>query len=71
MATSNRARLDAFSMGMGIEPEQHVCAECGYAHASKKNFRKLPDGEGVTCSTGHYEDREGNLKRARNTYARR
>jgi transposase len=67
---SNRHRLDAFNLGQGIEPEQHVCAECGYVHASAKNFRKMPTGEGVTCSTGHYEDRDGNLKRARNVYAR-
>lgn len=63
-------RNDAFALGQGIEPEQHVCAECGYAHTNRRNFKNTEDGA-KTCSTGHYEDRDGNLKRAKNTYARR
>jgi hypothetical protein len=55
---------------MGVEPEQRVCSECGYVHTSRRNFKKTDDGDGLTCSTGHYTDDEGNLKRNRNTYAR-
>ena len=64
-------RLGAFASGMGVEEAKHVCTECGYEHSNRKNFKRTDDGEGYTCSTGHYEDREGNLKRQRNTYARR
>lgn len=63
-------RNDAFALGQGIEPEQHVCADCGYAHTNRKNFKNGENGT-KTCSTGHYEDRDGNIKRAKNTYARR
>jgi hypothetical protein len=66
----SQRRNDAFNLGQGIEPEQHVCAECGYVHANRKNFKRTEDGDAYTCSTGHYEDRDGNLKRQRNTYAR-
>jgi hypothetical protein len=62
-------RNDAFNLGQGIEPEQHVCSECGYAHTNRKNFRRTEDGSGYTCSTGHYESKDGQLKRAKNTYA--
>jgi hypothetical protein len=62
-------RLDAFAAGQGQEPVQHVCSECGYTHTNRKNFKRSDDGEGYTCSTGHYE-RNGELKRAKNTYAR-
>jgi hypothetical protein len=64
-------RNDAFALGQGIEPESHVCADCGYAHTNRKNFKRTEDGAAYTCSTGHYEDREGNLKRQANFYARR
>jgi len=64
-------RNSAFQAGMGVEPEQHTCSECGYAHTNRKNFKRTEDGEGYTCSTGHYQDREGNLKRQANFYARR
>lgn len=56
---------------MGVEPESHVCAECGFTHTNRKNFKRSEDGAGYTCSTGHYEDKEGNLKRQANFYARR
>jgi hypothetical protein len=69
MATGRR--VGAFQQGQGIEPESHVCSECGYAHTNRRNFKRTDDGDGYTCSTGHYEDREGNLKRAKNTYAMR
>lgn len=64
-----RRRNDAFNFGQGIEPEQHICADCGYAHPSRKNFKRSEDGEHVTCSTGHYE-KDGEMRRAKNTYAR-
>jgi hypothetical protein len=70
MATAGR-RTAAFQQGQGIEPEAHICAECGFSHTNRRNFKRTDDGEGYTCSTGHYEDREGNLKRAKNAYARR
>lgn len=72
MATPRR--LGAFDAGRGIEPEPeptHVCAECGYAHTNRQNFKRSDDGEGYTCSTGHYNDKEGNLKRQRNAYAKK
>jgi hypothetical protein len=43
---------------------------CGYESNNRRNFRNTEGGE-KTCSTGHYEDKEGNLKRAINPYARR
>lgn len=67
MAT--KRRYDAFLFGTGVEPETFCCAECGYESASRKNFRRTEDGEARTCSTGHYE-KDGALKRQRNTYAR-
>jgi len=65
-------RSAAFSFGQGIEPEPTPtcqCAECGYEHTNRKNFKRTEDGEGYTCSTGHYE-RDGQLKRAKNAYAK-
>lgn len=65
-------RMDAFAFGQGIEPEApptHVCAECGYEHTNRKNFKRTEGGDGFTCSTGHYE-RGGQLKRNRNAYAK-
>ena len=62
-----KRRLDAFTQGTGVEPPQYTCAECGYT-SGPKNFRK--SGEGYTCSTGHYTDKQGELKRQKNVYAR-
>lgn len=56
---------------MGIEKESHVCAECGFTHTNRKNFKRTDDGDGYTCSTGHYETKSGELKRQANFYARR
>ena len=69
MATRGR-NLQSFQEGAGTAPEQtsYCCAECGYASNNRKHFRSA--GEGKTCNTGHYEDKEGNIKRARNPYAR-
>jgi hypothetical protein len=60
-----------FQIGAGTQPEaeSYCCAECGYTHTKKKLF-KQSDG-GLTCSTGHYEDKQGQPKRARNPYATR
>jgi hypothetical protein len=66
---TTKRRMDAFLFGTGVEPETFCCAECGYASASRKNFRRSEDGEARTCSTGHYE-KNGELKRAKNTYAK-
>lgn len=69
---NTKRRTEAFQFGMGVEPQQHCCAECGYTSANRKNFKRSgEDGEARTCSTGHYTDAEGNLKRAINPYARR
>lgn len=72
MATQQR-RLSAFDIGQGIEPEPapvHTCADCGYAHTNRKNFKRTDDGDGFTCSTGHYSPSEGVLKRNKNGYAK-
>jgi hypothetical protein len=61
-------RLEHFDRGRGIEPEEHVCAECGYSSPQRKNFRRAESG-GLTCSTGHYH-KEGEMRRARNPYAK-
>jgi hypothetical protein len=70
MPTASR-RSQAFAVGAGQAPEppHYQCAECGYESDSRKNFRRSENGH--VCSTGHYEDREGNLKRQKNLYARR
>lgn len=60
-----------FLLGQGVEPETHCCAECGFEHAKKKLFKKGEEEGKLTCSTGHYQDKEGSLKRARNPYAQR
>jgi hypothetical protein len=60
----------AFQQGAGNAPEapSYCCAECGYTSGNRRNFRS--SGEGKTCSTGHYEDKDGALKRARNPYSK-
>ena len=60
-----------FLLGTGVPPEEHTCAECGYAHTKKKLFKKASEDGTLTCSTGHYESKDGTLKRARNPYATR
>jgi hypothetical protein len=68
----DKRRTDAFLYGTGVEPPApFCCAECGYESASRKNFRRTEDGEGRTCSTGHYTSKDGELKRQKNAYARR
>lgn len=61
-------RYDAFTLGMGVEEPQYTCSECGYSSPNRKNFRN--GGEGHVCSTGHYTDKQGELKRQKNVYAR-
>lgn len=61
---------DHFKAGAGMsEPsEEYQCSECGFTHTKKKLFKR--DGEGgMTCSTGHYTDKDEQLKRARNPWA--
>lgn len=70
MASTAQRRLDAFSFGMGVEPEQHTCTECGYSSPSRKNFKRSEDGDGLSCSTGHYTNKAGETKRQKNLYAR-
>lgn len=43
------------------------CHECGYTSEKRRNFRK--DGDERVCHTGHYEDEDGRVRRARNPYA--
>ena len=59
----------SFQVGAGTapEPSSYCCADCGYESTNRKHFKS--QGEGKTCSTGHYE-KDGGLKRARNPYAR-
>lgn len=64
-----KRRLDAFSYGLGVEPEIHACAECGYTSENRKNFRRSDDGS-FTCTTGHYTSKQGEMKRQKNAYAR-
>jgi hypothetical protein len=63
--------FDAFQQGAGTAPEAtlYVCAHCGYSSDNRRHFKSHEDGK--TCSTGHYEDKEGQIKRARNPYAHR
>ena len=65
-----KRRLDAFSYGLGVEPEQHTCADCGYTSTNRKNFKRSGEGGAFTCSTGHYTSKEGEPKRQKNAYAR-
>ena len=62
----------SFQEGAGTAPEapSYCCADCGYASSNRRHFRSA--GEGAkTCSTGHYEAKDGSgPKRARNPYAR-
>ena len=57
-----------FLLGAGAESDEFCCTECGYSHVKKKLFKQSEGG--LTCSTGHYEDKQGQVKRARNPYAR-
>ena len=55
---------------MGVEPDRHVCSECGPAHTNRKNLKRINDGEGYGCSSGNYISRHGETKPAKNAYAR-
>ena len=65
-----KRRVDAFTLGMGVEQPGYVCAECGYTSDNRKNFRRSEEGDGHTCSTGHYTNKDGEQKRALNPYAK-
>lgn len=60
---------EQFLIGTGVQPEQFTCADCGYTHTKKKLFKQSEHG--LTCSTGHYENKSGEAKRNRNPYAQR
>jgi len=67
--TRTAALSEQFQAGAGQQPvSQRCCAECGYTSDNNKHFKKA--GDGHTCTTGHYEDEDGKLKRAKNPYAR-
>ena len=55
---------------MGVEPDRHVCSECGPAHTNRKNLKRINDGEGYGCSSGNYISRHGETQPAKNAYAR-
>lgn len=61
----------SFQQGAGTAPEapHYCCAECGYESDNRRHFRSGEEEGTKTCSTGHYE-KDGELKRARNPYAR-
>ena len=59
---------DQFAQGAGVSPLGGLtCQSCGFASENRKLFKR--EGDGHTCSTGHYEA-EGKLHRAKNPYAR-
>lgn len=66
------SRAESFMSGAGIPvpeapaPPTRTCSACGFESPNRKHFKK--DGDGHTCSTGHYE-KNGELKRAKNGYA--
>lgn len=62
--------IQSFEEGAGTAPEapSYCCADCGFSSSNRRHFRSAEEGK--TCSTGHYE-KDGELKRAINPYARR
>jgi hypothetical protein len=61
-------RQDHFKQGAGVSPLGPLtCSVCGFHHENRKLFKR-EDNRHV-CSTGHYEDDEGQ-HRAKNPYAR-
>lgn len=64
----HQAQFDA-GRGVAPPPKTPCCAECGFEHASSKNFKK--SGDDYVCRTGHYTDSAtGELRRAKNPFAR-
>jgi hypothetical protein len=63
--------FEAFLQGTGVQPTEYCCADCGYTSNNRKHFKSSGDEGQKTCATGHFEDKEGQLKRARNPYAAR
>jgi hypothetical protein len=65
------ARQREFALGAGQQTQALgalTCSTCGFSHENRKLFKR--EGDGHVCSTGHYEDGDGNMKRAKNPYAR-
>lgn len=63
------ARQREFAQGAGTSTLGALtCQECGFTNENRKLFKR--DGEGHCCTTGHYQDDEGQLHRAKNPYAR-
>jgi len=63
--------FDSFQQGAGTAPEptSYECAECGFSSSNRKHFKSSGEDGQKTCATGHYE-RDGQLKRQKNMYAR-
>ena len=63
--------FSSFQQGAGTAPEarEYECAECGFASTNRKHFKSGSEEGTKTCATGHYE-KDGEIKRARNPYAR-
>lgn len=61
---------EQFAIGANQQPTLGAlsCSVCGFTHENRKLFKR--EGDGHVCTTGHYEDGEGNVKRAKNPYAR-
>jgi hypothetical protein len=68
--TAINQRERAFLEGAGQKPGLGplTCQVCDFHSENRKLFKR--EGDGHTCSTGHYEDDEGQSHRAKNPYAR-
>lgn len=64
--------VQSFQQGAGTATEapSYCCSECGYTSSNRRHFRSGSEEGAKTCSTGHYE-KDGQLKRAINPYAKR
>ena len=60
---------EQFAQGAGTSALGPLtCQTCGFHSDNRKLFKK--DGDGHTCSTGHFDNAEGQPQRAKNPYAR-
>jgi hypothetical protein len=63
------ARQREFQSGAGASTLGGLtCHVCGFASENRKLFKR--DGDRHVCSTGHFEDEDGQPRRVKNPYAR-